>query len=69
MMEMLATSGAGPDAMANVYFARLALYSSYVTWSARMWGAFFYFIVSDFGLFGWGGERGEQGTYLPWYLV
>jgi hypothetical protein len=33
------TSGLGPGAMANVYLDRSALYSSYVTWSARIRGA------------------------------
>ena len=33
------TSGLGPGAMENVYFDRSELYSSYVTWSARILGA------------------------------
>lgn len=33
------TSGCGPGAIVNVYLDLSALYSSYVTWSARILGA------------------------------
>lgn len=36
---ILPTSGYGPGHIAKVYFERSELYSSYVTWSARSFGA------------------------------
>lgn len=58
------TEGEGPGQIVKVYFVRLALYSSYVTWSARSFGA-----RMKIRMMWREREKGGGSWVVPWYLL